>query len=74
MVSKGFLIQHKQKFRYQHSLPFNTREIGAPMLKLSDDDFYRVVNFIKTNYGINLEKKTNTYRKPPDRHCRRKRI
>ena len=27
------------------------------MLKLSDDDFYRVVNFIKTNYGINLEKK-----------------
>lgn len=26
------------------------------MLKLSDDDFYRVVNFIKTNYGINLEK------------------
>ena len=25
------------------------------MLKLSDDDFYRVVNFIKTNYGINLE-------------------
>lgn len=50
------MIQHKQKFRYQHSLPFNTREIGAPMLKLSDDDFYRVVNFIKTNYGINLEK------------------
>ena len=27
------------------------------MLKLSDDDFYRVVNFIKTNYGISLEKK-----------------
>ncbi len=27
------------------------------MLKLSDDDFHRLVNFIKTNYGINLEKK-----------------
>lgn len=27
------------------------------MLKLTDDDFNRLVSFIKTNYGINLEKK-----------------
>ena len=27
------------------------------MLKLTDNDFYRLVDFIKTNYGINLEKK-----------------
>ena len=27
------------------------------MLKLTDDDFLRLVEFIKTNYGINLEKK-----------------
>lgn len=27
------------------------------MLKLTDDDFLRLVDFIKTNYGINLEKK-----------------
>lgn len=27
------------------------------MLRLSDDDFNRLVGFIKTNYGINLEKK-----------------
>ncbi|MBQ8826643.1 MAG: protein-glutamate O-methyltransferase CheR [Oscillospiraceae bacterium] len=27
------------------------------MLKLTDDDFYRLVSYMKTNYGINLEKK-----------------
>lgn len=27
------------------------------MLKLTDNDFFRLVDFIKTNYGINLEKK-----------------
>ena len=27
------------------------------MLKLTDNDFLRLVEFIKTNYGINLEKK-----------------
>ncbi len=27
------------------------------MLKLNDDDFYRLVNYIKENYGINLIKK-----------------
>lgn len=27
------------------------------MLKLTDNDFFRLVEFIKTNYGINLEKK-----------------
>ncbi|MEG0615260.1 MAG: protein-glutamate O-methyltransferase CheR [Oscillospiraceae bacterium] len=27
------------------------------MLKLTDDDFMRLVAFVKTNYGINLEKK-----------------
>ncbi|MGN0642306.1 MAG: CheR family methyltransferase [Huintestinicola sp.] len=27
------------------------------MLKLTDEDFFRLVDYIKTNYGINLEKK-----------------
>ncbi len=27
------------------------------MLKLTDDDFYRIVKYMKKNYGINLEKK-----------------
>ncbi len=27
------------------------------LLKLTDDDFYRLVDFMKKNYGINLEKK-----------------
>ena len=27
------------------------------MLKLTDEDFLRIVNYIKANYGINLIKK-----------------
>lgn len=30
---------------------------GDKMLKLTDDDFSRLVDYIKSNYGINLEKK-----------------
>ena len=31
------------------------------MIKLTDDDFNRLVAYMKKNYGINLEKKTGTY-------------
>ena len=40
------------------------------MLNISDRDFKRLVDFVKSNYGIDLSK-ASAHIQPPDHHSRR---